>query len=96
MRTLRSETISSQVDTEGTPRLNANSGGIVSAVKADKDYLIGTEVIIDTDYLPILGMVSRCATPDLEMLMWIAYIKSLNSEIRHIFGKDNAMAMGKV
>ena len=26
------------------------------------------------------------------MLGWIAYIKSLNPEIRHIFGKDNAMA----
>ena len=32
--------------------------------------------------LPILGMVSRCATPDLAMLRWIA----------HISGKDNAMA----
>ena len=42
--------------------------GIVSAVKADKDYLIGTEVIIETDCLPILGIVSRCATPDLAML----------------------------
>ena len=55
--------------------------GIVSAVKADKDYLIGTEVIMDTDSLPILGMVSGCATPDLAMLRWIAYIKSLNPEI---------------
>ena len=66
--------------------------GIVSAVKADKDYLIGTEVIIETDCLPILGMVSGCATPDLAMLRWIAYIKSLDPEIRHISGKDNAMA----
>ena len=62
------------------------------AVKVDKDYLIGTEVIIETDCLPILGMVSGCATPDLAMLRWIAYIKSLNPEIRHISGKDNAMA----
>ena len=46
--------------------------GIVSAVKTDKDYLIGTEVIIETDCLPILGMVSGCATPDLAMLRWIA------------------------
>ena len=43
------------------------------------------------DCLPILGMVSGCATPDLAML-WIAYIKSLNLEIWHISGKDNAMA----
>ena len=46
-------------------------------MKADKDYLIRTEVIIETDYLPILGMVSGCATSDLVMLRWIAYIKSL-------------------
>ena len=32
---------------------------IVSAVKANKDYLIGTEVIIETDCLLILGMVSE-------------------------------------
>ena len=46
--------------------------GIVSAVKADKNYLIRTEVIIETDCLPILGMVSGCATLDLAMLRWIA------------------------
>jgi hypothetical protein len=61
-------------------------------VKADKDHLIGTEVVIETDCLPILSMVSGCATPDLAMLRWITYIKSLNPEIRHISGKDNAMA----
>ena len=66
--------------------------GIISAVKIDKDYLIGTKVIIATDFLPILGMVSGCATLDLAMLRWIAYIKSLNPEIRHISRKDNAMA----
>jgi hypothetical protein len=66
--------------------------GINSAVKADRDHLIGTEVVIETDYLPILDMVSGCVTPDLAMLRWIAYIKSLNPEIRHISGKDNAMA----
>jgi hypothetical protein len=37
-------------------------------------------------------MVSRYATWDLAMLRWIAYIKSLNPEIRHISRKDNAMA----
>ena len=46
----------------------------------------------DKDRMPILGMVSGCATPDLAMLRWIAYIKSLDPEIRHISGKDNAMA----
>ena len=65
--------------------------GIVLAVKADKDYLIGTEVIIEMDCLPILDMVSGCAKTDLVMLKWIAYIKFLNPKIRHISGKDNAM-----
>jgi hypothetical protein len=31
--------------------------GIVSAVKADRDHLIGMEVVRKTDCLPILGMV---------------------------------------
>jgi hypothetical protein len=48
-------------------------------------------VVIETDCLPILGMVCGYATPDLAMLRWIAYVKSLNPEIRHISGKDNAM-----
>jgi hypothetical protein len=76
----------------GYAQVKRERWGIVSAVKADRDHLIGTEVVIETDCLPILGMVSGCATPDLAMLRWIAYIKSLNPEIRHISGKDNAMA----
>jgi hypothetical protein len=43
--------------------------------------VIGTKVVIETDCLPILGMLSGCTTPDLAMLRWIAYIKSLNPEI---------------
>ena len=77
---------------QGYTQVKRELWGIVSAVKADKDYLIGTEVIIETDCLPILGMVSSCATPDLAMTQWIAYIKSLNVEIWHIYVKDNAMA----
>ena len=61
------------------------------AVKANKDYLIGTEVIIKMECLPILGMVSGSAIPELAMLRWIAYIKSLNPEIWHISRKDHAM-----
>ena len=45
-------------------------------------------MIIETICLSILKMVSRCATPDVTMLRWIAYIKSLNLEIRRILGKD--------
>jgi hypothetical protein len=55
--------------------------GIVSAVKSDREYLIGAEVVIETHCLPILGMVSGCNTPDIAMLRWIPYVKSLNPEI---------------
>ena len=45
---------------------------MVSAVKADCDYLIGTEVIIETDCLPILGMISGCAHDS-----WVTFEKAL-------------------
>ena len=77
---------------QGYAHVKRELWGIVSVVRADKDYLIGTEMIIEMDCLPILGMLSGCATPDLAMLRWIAYIKSLNPEIRHFSEKDNNMA----
>jgi hypothetical protein len=66
--------------------------GIVSAIKSDRDYLIGAEVVIETDCLPILGMMRCCSVADVAMLRWIAYVKSLNPEIEHISGKANAVA----
>ena len=33
-----------------------------------------------------------CTIPDVAMLRWIAYVKSLNLEVRHISGKDNVVA----
>jgi hypothetical protein len=49
--------------------------GIVSTVKSGREYLIGAEVVIETDCLPILGMISGCNTPVIAMLWWIAFIK---------------------
>jgi hypothetical protein len=66
--------------------------GIISAIKSDREYLIGAEVVIETDCLPILGVISGCNAPDIAMLRWIAYIKILNPEIRHIAGKRNIVA----
>ena len=63
---------------QGYAQVKRELWGIISMVNVDMDYLIGMEVIIETDCLPILGMVSECATPDIEMQRWIAYIKSLN------------------
>ena len=64
----------------------------MSAIKSDWDYLIGAEVVIKTDCLPILRMMQFCTIPDVVMLRWIAYVKSLNPDVRHISGKDNAVA----
>jgi hypothetical protein len=66
--------------------------GIVSTIKSDRDYLIGAEVIIKTDCLPILGMIFGGNTPDIAMLRWIVYVKSLDPEIRHVVGKHNVVA----
>ena len=51
-----------------------------SAIKSDQDYLIGAEIVIETDCLLILGMMRCCTIPDVAMLRWIAYVKSLNPE----------------
>ena len=66
--------------------------GIVSVIKSDRDYLIGAEVVIETVFLLILGIMRCCTIPDVAMLRWTAYVKSLNLDIGHIFGKDNAVA----
>jgi hypothetical protein len=66
--------------------------GIITVIKSDREYLIGAEVVIETDCLPILDMLSGCNTPNIAMLRWIAYIKSLNPEIRHVVRKNNVVA----
>jgi hypothetical protein len=42
--------------------------------------------------LPLLGMITNCFIPDIAMLRWIAYIKSLNPVLVHIIGKKNSVA----
>ncbi|KAL2610916.1 hypothetical protein R1flu_022608 [Riccia fluitans] len=61
-------------------------------MKAERNYLIGAEVIVETDCLPLLGMITNCSTPDITMLNWIAYSKSVNPEFKHIAGKENVVA----
>ena len=60
-------------------------------IKLACDYLIGAEVKIETDYLWILGMMRCCTIPDVAMLRWISYLKSLDPKVRHISRKDNAV-----
>ncbi|KAL2641461.1 hypothetical protein R1flu_009048 [Riccia fluitans] len=66
--------------------------GVVTTMKAKKEYLMGASVVVETDCLPILGMIINCSTPNMTMLNWIAYIKSLNPEFKHIAGKENVIA----
>lgn len=61
-------------------------------MKAKKEYLIWTPVVVETNCLLLLGMIVNCTTPDIAMLRWIAYIKSLNPEFKHIVGKNNPVA----
>jgi hypothetical protein len=49
-------------------------------------------VVLETDCLPLLGMIANCSIPDIAMLRWIAYIKSLNPILVHIIGKKNSVA----
>ncbi|KAL2643843.1 hypothetical protein R1flu_011430 [Riccia fluitans] len=57
-------------------------------MKAEKEYLT---VVVENDCLPLLRMITNCSTPDMTMLNWIAYIKSLNPKFKHITGKENVV-----
>lgn len=74
------------------PQVKRELLGALTALKADRNYLIGANVVLETDCLPLLGMVANCSTPDIAMLRWIAYIRSLNPVLVHITGKKNSVA----
>ena len=74
------------------PQVKRELWGALTALKADINYLIGANVVLETDCLPLLGMISNCNSPDIAMLRWIAYIKSLNPVLKHITGKMNPVA----
>lgn len=74
------------------PQVKRELWGVVTALKAERNYLIGANVVLEVDCLPLLGMISNCSTPDIAMLRWIAFIKSFNPILVHIRGKKNAVA----
>jgi hypothetical protein len=74
------------------PQVKRELYGALTALKADRNYLIGAEVVLETDCLPLLGMIANCSSPDIAMLRWIAFIKSLNPVLVHIEGKKNCVA----
>ncbi|KAL3680523.1 hypothetical protein R1sor_023479 [Riccia sorocarpa] len=74
------------------PQVKCELWEVKTAMLTDRDLLIGAHVVLETDCLPLLGMIANCTTPDIHMLRWIAYIRSLNPELRHIAGKRNVVA----
>ena len=74
------------------PQVKRELLGALTAIKADRNYLIGANVVLETDCLPLLGMIANCSTPDIAMLRWIAYIRAVNPVLRHISGKTNYVA----
>ena len=74
------------------PQIKRELLGALTALKAERNYLIGANVVLETDCLPLLGMIANCSIPDIAMLRWIAYIKSLNPVLVHIIGKKNSVA----
>ena len=74
------------------PQVKKELLGALTALKVERNYLIGTNVVLKTDCLPLLGMIANCSIPDIAMLRWIAYIKSLNPMLVHIIGKKNSVA----
>ncbi|KAL3700954.1 hypothetical protein R1sor_018976 [Riccia sorocarpa] len=74
------------------PQVKRELWGVVTTMKAERNYLIGAVVVVETDCLLLLGMITNCSTPDMTMFNWVAYIKSVNPEFKHIVGKENAVA----
>jgi hypothetical protein len=74
------------------PQVKRELLGALTVLKAERNYLIGANVVLETDCLPLLGMIANYSIPDIAMLRWIAYIKSLNPILVHIIGKKNYVA----
>lgn len=74
------------------PQIKRELWGMRIALRQEREFLIGAHVVVETDCLPLLGMIANCDTPDIAMLRWIAFIRMFNPELKHIAGKDNPMA----
>lgn len=58
-------------------------------LKAEKNYLIGTNVILEINYLSFLGIILNCSILNITMLKQIAFIKFLNLILVCIIGNKN-------
>jgi hypothetical protein len=53
--------------------------------------LINANVVLETDWLPLFGMIANCSISNIAMLRWIGYIKSLNHVLVYIISKRNSV-----
>ena len=74
------------------PQIKRELWGARCCMRQERNHLIGAYVVLETDCLPLLGMIKNCDTPDIAMLRWIAFICMFNPELKHIAGKDNPVA----
>ncbi|KAL3688565.1 hypothetical protein R1sor_014874 [Riccia sorocarpa] len=73
------------------PQVKRELWGVYTALRTDRNFLIGAVVMLETDCLPLFGMIANCSTPDITMLRWIAYIRNFNPGLKHIAGKENVV-----
>ena len=50
------------------PQVKRELWGVVIALKCDKEYLIGATMVVETIFLPLLGMITSRSTLDIAML----------------------------
>lgn len=50
------------------PQIKKELLGVLIILKVDRNYLIDVEVVLETDCLPLLGMIANCNLPDIAML----------------------------
>lgn len=66
--------------------------GLRTALREERESILGAKVVVETDCKPLLGMLANCDTPDLTSRRWVAEIKEYDVVLRHIKGKDNEVA----
>lgn len=62
---------------------------MLTTIKADKNYLIRTNMVLKINFLSLLDMIANYSIYDITILKWIAYIKIFNLIFVYIFRKKN-------
>ena len=74
------------------PQVKRELLGIVKSLKACQVYLIGQDFVIETDCLPVIGMINKPDVCNAVTLRWTLYIRGFNPTFKHIPGKENLVA----